>query len=278
MENLELPQFIIVGSMKCGTTSLAHYLDQHPEISMSLVKEPNFFTDENFDKGIDWYISRFPENSLIKGEASTSYTKYPVFSDVPERINEVLPDVKIIYLVKDPIDRIISHLKHNYLCGREERGIDSIFRDLNNNYVIPSMYHMQIRQYLKYFKRENIFVIPLERFEQKSNSYLKRLFGFLEVDPDFSSSEFARKMNTSASRPYKGKLYKILTEHSQIRALLKHNPMYLTDMVRYIFSRKQPEVQIDGSLKEKLTEKLQPDVEAFRAWLGDPLEEWRNFR
>lgn len=264
--------------MKCGTTSLAHYLDQHPEISMSLVKEPNFFTDENFDRGIDWYISRFPENGLIKGEASTSYTKYPVFSDVPERINEVLPDVKIIYLVKDPLDRIISHLKHNYLSGREDRGIDGIFKDLNNNYVVPSMYHMQIRQYLKYFNRENIFVVPLERFEKRSNAYLKRLFGFLEVDPDFSSSEFVRKKNTTASRPYKGKLYKILTQHSQIRALIRYNPLHLTDMARYIFSQKQPEVQIEGSLKEKLTEKLQPDVEAFRAWLGDPLEEWRNFR
>jgi hypothetical protein len=101
-----LPNLIVIGAMKAGTTSLHAYLSLHPEIFMSANKEPRFFTEEwNWHKGLEWYEAQFPERVTIRGESTPDYTKLPEIRNVPERIHSLIPDVRLIYLVRDPIDR-----------------------------------------------------------------------------------------------------------------------------------------------------------------------------
>src|SRR5919108_5987197 len=108
-----LPNLIIIGAQKCGTSALHHYLGLHPDIFMSHEKELNFFMQrKNWDKGRAWYESMFPCNATVRGEASPGYTDYPTEPRVAERMHSLIPDAKLIYIVRHPIERMISQYVH----------------------------------------------------------------------------------------------------------------------------------------------------------------------
>ena len=115
-----LPNTFIIGAGKSGTTSLWLYLNRHPDIALSRNKEPAFFVRPNFREDLDWYESLF-EPARIVGEASTVYTAHPVFDGVPERIHSLVPTPKLIYLVRDPVERAISHYVEHISQGIESR-------------------------------------------------------------------------------------------------------------------------------------------------------------
>jgi len=129
-----LPNFIIIGAQKCGTTSLHHYLDQHDEIVMSKVKELNFFNEElNWSKGLKWYEAHFQGEGKMRGEASPHYTNYPMSPGVAKRMKEIVPDAKIIYLVRDPVERLISAYLDDVKGYLESRDIGEVFKNLKHN-------------------------------------------------------------------------------------------------------------------------------------------------
>ena len=103
-----LPNFLVIGAMKSGTTSFAHYLGSHPQVFMTKDKEPAFFNrPDSFDGGLEWYSSLFAGagGALARGEASTDYAKYPRFRGVPEWIAAAVPEMRLLYLVRHPIER-----------------------------------------------------------------------------------------------------------------------------------------------------------------------------
>src|SRR5215211_9390855 len=107
-----LPNFLVIGAMKAGTTSLYHYLRHHPQVFMPEIKELNFFNPlRNWRRGVEWYEEQFegiPDSVVAIGEASTSYTKFPWIREVPARITSVLGEIRLIYVVRDPIERMQS--------------------------------------------------------------------------------------------------------------------------------------------------------------------------
>ncbi len=111
-----LPNLLVVGAMKCGTSSLHNYLARHPDIFMSAEKELNFFTGSNSGQSLDWYKAQFPVDAPVRGESSQNYSKRhnPLFPGAAEAIKAVIPDTKLIYLVRDPIERYRSHKVENY--------------------------------------------------------------------------------------------------------------------------------------------------------------------
>ena len=132
-----LPNLIVIGGLKCGTTSLHHYLNLHPEIAMSRPKELNFFVAElNWDLGPDWYASHFDRAAPVRGETSPHYTNLPRFGGVAERMREVLgAEARIVYMVRDPIDRMLSHYLHNVGGGYESRPLETALADPDSAYV-----------------------------------------------------------------------------------------------------------------------------------------------
>lgn len=101
------PNLVVIGAAKCGTTSLHEYLNAHPQIAMSREKELDFFVAEkNWSRGLDWYEAQF-EDAPIRGESSVSYAAFPEYQGVPERIVRALPDARVIYLVRDPVERVV---------------------------------------------------------------------------------------------------------------------------------------------------------------------------
>lgn len=143
------PDFIIIGAMKCGTTSLYYYLRNHPDIFMPREKELHYFVEEkNFKKGEDWYQSNFNDKFRLNGEASTNYTKKHLFSGVPERMHKVVPKAKLIFLYRDPAERSWSHYIHSLAAGLETRQPQQVFTP-TSNYVLTSKYYWQLEPFLK---------------------------------------------------------------------------------------------------------------------------------
>ena len=112
-----LPNFLIIGAAKCGTTSLYYQLKQHPQVFMPDTKEPTFFSERErgqWKRGLEWYESLFAarNNEIALGEASTSYSKASAYEDAPRLIAATIPEVRLIYLIRDPIAQILSNYRH----------------------------------------------------------------------------------------------------------------------------------------------------------------------
>lgn len=176
------PTFLVVGAMKAGTTSLHRYLAGHPEVFMSDPKELDFFVEEkNWCRGWDWYRSHFAEGQMTaaRGESSTNYAKHPRFPDVPERIASLLPDLKLIYLLRDPVERCVSHVLHIWGTNGTSGPLE---RDLLDPHVLAcSSYALQLEQYLRYFAAEQIQILFSEELRHRRTATMQRVFSFLDV-------------------------------------------------------------------------------------------------
>jgi Sulfotransferase domain len=175
-----LPQFIIIGSPKAGSTTLYNYFSRHKKIFMCTPKEPNYFSHQNvYSRGLEWYKKLFTEakSDHICGEASTTYSRWPEFGDVPDRIARVVPEAKMIYIMRNPIDRAYSHYGHHM-----RRGVTMTFEEAlerNPVYVNVSLYMMQIKQYLRFFKPEAFKFLLLDDLIEFPNESLQEVQNFL---------------------------------------------------------------------------------------------------
>lgn len=177
-----LPDFLIVGAMKSGTTTLYQYLESNPNVFMSTPKEPNFFSmDEVHQRGTGWYASLFAdaESNQICGEASPSYSRFPRFPNTASRIANLLPNVKLIYLMRHPVDRFYS----NYVFDRSYGFNDSIQETLDQrSYVLEtSNYMLQIERYLEHFPREQMLFLLLEDLRDSPRMVLREMSDFLGI-------------------------------------------------------------------------------------------------
>jgi hypothetical protein len=271
-----LPTFIVIGAMKCATTSLHFYLDLHPQIFMSRRQELDFFIAErHWNKGLQWYESQFSDDFGINGESSSSYTKYPLVCDVPERIHSVLPLAKLIYVVRDPVDRIISHYIHEYAQGRENRPIDDALNLLeNNHYLDVSKYYLQLRQYLEFYTPDQILVVMTEDLRDQRVSTLQRIFRFLSVDDNFRSDDFFRVLNQSSEKRRKNWLGHLVSTISVKHYKLHASPETSRKLVRKICGYKFDRPVVHARLRHKLVEALRSDVTSLRNLTGLGFEPW----
>ena len=142
-----LPDFLVIGAMKAGTTTLYNHLRRHPDVFVPTYKEPEFFVAEKtWERGAAWYRRLFaaaPDGAVL-GEASTSYAKCTEFTGVPERIHSLIPHVKLVYVLRHPIERIESMYEHMVLTGRESRTIDQAVLQDAARYVGPSLYGLNL--------------------------------------------------------------------------------------------------------------------------------------
>ena len=197
-----LPNLIVIGGLKCGTTSLHHYLNLHPEIAMSRPKELNFFVAElNWDLGADWYASHFDRAAAVRGESSPHYTNLPRFEGVADRMRELLgADARVVYMVRDPIDRMLSHYLHNVGGGYETRPLEAALSDPGSAYVARSRYAMQAEPYVRAFGAERLLVIPREDLRDAREETMRSVFEFCGADPGFRSPQFEREWETGSGK------------------------------------------------------------------------------
>lgn len=200
-----VPHFVVIGGMKCGSTALWHYLRMHPDIYLpDRIKNIEFFDSrDNWEKGVDWYSSFFPEDQCrgkVIGEVSTEYAKYPDAVDVPANMSGVIPEAKLVYLVRNPIARLKSHYIHMVGAAQESRGINQALEETDHNsYINYSRYSFQLAPFLRHYKTDSILVVCSEELKNDRERALNRIFRFIGVDDALTVNEDIR-LNTSAER------------------------------------------------------------------------------
>jgi hypothetical protein len=196
-----LPNLIVIGAQKCGTSGLHYYLSLHPETSMSKPKELNFFIAErNYPRGFDWYRAHFDPRARVRGESSPNYSAYPQHVGVPERMQAAVPEAKLLYVVRDPIDRIAAHWVHNYAKRREKGDLGATLMHPNTSYLARSHYFMQLQQFLRCFPREQVLLIEQEELRNRRLETLRTVFEFIGVDPDFSHARFSDERHKTSRK------------------------------------------------------------------------------
>lgn len=198
------PNLFLVGSMKCGTTSLHNYLVAHPQIFMTGEpwKEPAYFVERlNWTKGENWYRGLFESagEAIYRGESSTDYTKFPHNLGVAERIARFAPNARILYLVRDPVVRSISHYWWEVQWSAEGRDMLTAVR---NRPIIRdvSYYALQLRQFLPYFGIERILVLSTEELSASPVQSLAKVYRWLGVDDAFVPVNLDQRHNVSPAK------------------------------------------------------------------------------
>jgi hypothetical protein len=262
--------------MKCGTTSLHHYLDLHPEIQMSSPKELKFFIEQsNWTLGLDWYASHFRPDVPIRGESSPQYTDYPNVDGVPARMRSVVPDAKLVYVVRDPIERLLSQYVHYAATGEERRPLAETLS--SPRYIDRSRYWTQLERYLEHYPADRIHVATCEDLRSRRRETMRGIFGFLGVDEDFDSPQFERVWETSKG---KNRKYRALERVRRLPLLrrshrLPQDVRWALERIKYSPLGGQVEPPpLDAALRRDLADRLRPEADRLREFVGRELEGW----
>ncbi|MDX8338069.1 sulfotransferase domain-containing protein [Draconibacterium sp. IB214405] len=269
--------FIIIGAMKAGTTSLYEVLKAHPDISFSKIKEAHFFsTTKNWEKDLPKYHKLFKEEEgKLYGEASPSYSAMPEFQNSAKIIHAYNPEMKIIYMVRNPIDRSISHYMHIFERGYTNLPIDEAF-EKNPQIVKSSCYFYQVKPYLELFGKEQIFFIDFEDYIKDRKRVLKELSGFLEIDPE----PLVNLKEIHANRTVGG--YKLHPRYDKllhrVGPLVELWPSGLKLFIKRLLSNKKrvfkEKPRIKEQTKQKILDAVKPEIPGLEKLLGKDLSNW----
>ncbi|MGB3514431.1 MAG: tetratricopeptide repeat protein [Microcoleaceae cyanobacterium] len=234
---LSEPNFIVIGVKKGGTTSIYNYLTQHPQILPGIKKEVDFWSFY-FHRGLDWYRAHFPKipesENFLTGEASPSYFDSP---DTPARLFHFFPKIKLIVLLRNPVDRAISNYYHEVRLNSESMSVEEVINsrlekltkvsssfvtekdywNYQGDYIASSVYVDWLKKWLTIFPRENLLILKSEDFYSDSETTMKQVFNFLGL-PDYQISDYP-KLNagyySSMSESIRQKLSDYFQLHNQ---------------------------------------------------------------
>ena len=271
-----LPNFIIIGAMKSGTTSLARYLDAHPEIFITRPREPRFFSD-GYDSGLDSYERLFEGAAAgqVRGEGSTNYSVAGLRPGVPKRIAAVCPDVKLIYLLRDPVERIRSLYRFRLDRKPDLRPIDRAVFEIPV-YLESARYATQLDAYLEHFDRRQVLVLSSERLYDDRSQQLSLVYAFLGVDADFVPSDVDATYNTARdNRRMPAPLAAVRT--MLIRSsMLDRIPVSAKRALRVATMRGQDPSsgEISDELRARIHGELHDDMTRLRTIVGPSFDLW----
>ena len=226
-----LPNLVIIGAMKCGTSALHAYLGRHPEIFMSEPKELNFFfapvcgpagpaaggaprRDDavdgkvwaagNWDRGPGWYAGHFAPGARVRGESSPGYTS-PDHAGVARRMAALVPKARLVYLVRDPLARAVSQYIHHRTQGTEGRPLTEALLDPNSQYMARGRYYERLAPFLEVFGRERITIVAQEELRTERRTTLRWLFELLGVEDGFWSADLDHPVAARGDGPALGR-------------------------------------------------------------------------
>ena len=274
-----LPNLIVIGAAKCGTTSMHRYLSQHPEIKMSRIKELNFFQDPGCLDKLDTYATFFDGDAPVVGEASARYSYDPLLTGTPARIRAALPDVKLIYIVRDPVERAVS--SHVEQSSRREPGpLESVLDgDPYNITAAISRYATQLERYLEEFSMDRILVVDQAELLSRRAETLRTVFRFLGVDAGFTSPEFDALANTRETKRRQSNLHAALVRHPVTTAMRQRLPAGVRRSmfapVKRLASRELESPELTDELRTRMREMFRVEVERLRELTGERFESWQ---
>lgn len=279
-----LPTFIVIGARKSGTSSLWWYLRDHPQVFVpEHDKEPKYFVEERgWSLGQDWYESLFApaQEDQARGELSTDYTAFPMYAGVPARMKSLIPDVRLVYIMRDPLEHLRSAYEYSLWLGTEARPIrEALLYDAR--YLYECQYSLQIEQYLDHFPRSQMLLLTAEDLRHHRRETLQKLLRFIGVDADQLPANLHDELNRAEGRriprPWARKTGDVLLR-TGLSERIPHSVSEWIERVNRgpLFAREvQPEeLVIDDELRARLVAYLRPDLERLPALFGEPFDCW----
>jgi hypothetical protein len=242
---------------------------------MSKPKELNFFVEEmNWDLGLDWYASRFDDRFKVRCESSPHYTNLPRFGGVPERIQEHCSDARLLYMVRDPIKRILSHWVHATGAGYETREMVPTLSLPDTQYINRSKYWMQLQPYLELFDRGQIELITQEELQAEREATMRKAFAFAGVDESFVSEQFDREWEKSSAK--QGDKYQFMEKLIKLPGFRSFDRNFdrLPESMRWIVEKVVHDPEKPPAEKPKLSAEL---FETVRGRFGEDVAELQRF-
>ena len=283
------PNTFVIGAMKAATSSLHAALARHPQVFMSPFKEPGYFLgptppgappslSDRYRNSLSEYLGLFAAggDTPIRGESTTDYTKRPRFEGVAERIRQFEPGARFIYLLRDPIERTISHYWWAVAQEGETRDLLAAVRSVPF-YLDVSHYAWQLEPYLACFPRERVFVATTEAFAAEPEQVLGRIFSWLGVDPQASPLPRNLRENVTPARLARTRSAVLQRlRHSRLGdALTKVMPRRIRSLGRRLAEREVDREAIPlGAVYEFLRPIQREQTRRLEALVGRPFPEW----
>ena len=275
---MKRPDFIIIGAMKSATSSLHVQLASHPGIFMSEPKEPNFFSDDaEYRRGTDFYSNFFADatEGNLCGESSTHYTKLPDYPNTVARMKAFVPDVRLIYVMRHPIDRLVSHYIHQWTQNVIRCDINEAI-DRYPELINYGRYSYQLEPYFRAFGKHSVLPVFFQAVRHQPQRELERIARFIRYRDSVTWKKELGDQNVSTERLRQFRGYQLLVDSAPM-ALLRRTfvPQSIRDMVKARLSMKARPVLHDASLA-RLESLFDEDLRILSKWLGADLN-CRNF-
>jgi hypothetical protein len=276
----------IVGAAKCATTSFHDYLGQHPDVCMSSIKEPNYFSHEEIKKdnlyylganlidNLEDYNSLFETNSSYKifGESSVSYISYP---KTAEKIKNYNPDAKIIIFLRNPVERTFSHYLMDYTAGYFNAKLEDIIENYDTTNAVYkqiiglSFYSNQLQNYFEYFDKNQIKVIIYEDFITDIKKFMHEIEAFVGIE-QYENYSFPKENSYRGSQ---NKILNVFYRSVKLKQKLKKViPKNITrNLKNSMLKAEKPTIKLED--KQKLESKLYNDVRNIEKLLNINLSE-----
>jgi hypothetical protein len=269
------PDFIVIGAMKSATTTLHEQLARQPGFFMSRPKEPNFFSDDEiYARGWGWYSSLFRQAAPddVRGESSTHYTKLPDYPRTVDRMARDLPDLKVIYLMRHPIDRLVSQYVHELTAGRINVGVRQAV-ERHPELIDYSRYTRQLEPFLAAFGPESVLPIFFPRLVHHSQAELERIGRFLTNDGSLQWDTSLKPQNVGRERLRPSPIRNALVQ-APVLATLRQRivPRNWSQSLKVLWRARIDPPAMQPDLIARLREIFDADLAQLGSWLGITLD------
>lgn len=272
-----LPNFLIIGAAKAGTTTLYEHFRAHPEVFMPRLKEPRFFCYAGKGERIDYPIQTAEEYEALfaeaadkkaRGEASVHYLPYP---GVAERIRRMLPEARLIASLRDPVERAYSTFQMNQR-NRNRNDDVSFIEALNQEPGLQYTYSEKLQRYFDLFPQEQIRIILLDDLEAQPRRVMRYLYEFVEVDPNFAPD--VTQVANPGGEPRNKALHRLLSDRRLIAFSRKLLPERAIAPLKSLRSRNLAKRPLSPTERRKGVEFFREDILKTQDLLGQDLSRW----
>ena len=278
------PNFIIVGSAKCGTTTLADVLASHPDCCFSRPKEVAFFShDENYCQGWEWYQQAFShyQGEKLIGEATPNYTHMPSHPNCAERIKQLNPNTKIIYITRHPYQKLISEWKMDCYLSRYQanEGFEYYVKHRQKKHLVLDncKFNFQLQAYRDLFCESQIQILFLEDWTKNPAQEASKLCQFLGLDPS-KLPEFEEKGSNRSDQRLKEKAYFSYLRKSNlfapVRQLIPSSISFKVGRLIGLKAISPPQPEISPSYKQEIINYFKDDAISFLKKYGKSESFW----
>lgn len=273
------PSFFIIGAAKAATTTLWSLLSEHAEVFMPEVKEPNYLLGGRWARhGLGWYQSLFDAGAGARhrGDASPGYSMFPMFPGVPERAAALFPEAKMIYMIRHPVRRMVSHWTQATTAGYEHRPLEEALV-WASAYYFTSCYGLQLSRWAQAYPKDALLVLRSEDLAQDPAGTLGRALAHLGLPPDWRPTDVSRRTNATEGK-FRAPPQVRMTSGALRGAGLERAAVRLTkrtqvkERIRLVRPYHCSELKLHEDLERRLLDCFQADFRVLREFVGDEMD------